>query len=54
MPPAVATPESVTASPRFEHMLLEFLAYLELERGLSRTAPGSTRAASTRSKSLPG
>jgi integrase/recombinase XerD len=43
MPPAVAIPESVTASPRFEHMLLEFLAYLELERGLSRNTLNAYR-----------
>jgi integrase/recombinase XerD len=36
MPPAVATPDPAIRSSRFEHMLLEFLAYLELERGLSR------------------
>ena len=36
MPPAVATPEAPVQSARFEHLLLEFLAYLELERGLSR------------------
>jgi integrase/recombinase XerD len=36
MPPAVATPEPPVQSSRFEHLLLEFLAYLELERGLSR------------------
>jgi integrase/recombinase XerD len=47
MPRAVATPEpaieSPVASARFEHMLLEFLAYLELERGLSRNTLNAYR-----------
>ena len=43
MPPAVATPETATRSPRFEHLLLEFLAYLELERGLSRNTLNAYR-----------
>ncbi|MBK5232794.1 MAG: site-specific tyrosine recombinase XerD [Thermoleophilia bacterium] len=41
MPPAVATPEIENA--RFEHLLLEFLAYLELERGLSRNTLNAYR-----------
>lgn len=36
MPPSVATPAPAVEAARFEHMLLDFLAYLELERGLSR------------------
>jgi integrase/recombinase XerD len=43
MPPAVATPEPVVESARYEHMLLEFLAYLELERGLSRNTLNAYR-----------
>ena len=43
MPPAVATPEPAIESVRFEHMLLEFLAYLELERGLSRNTLNAYR-----------
>ncbi len=43
MPPAVATPEIVKSQPRFEHLLLEFLAYLELERGLSRNTLNAYR-----------
>ncbi|MDQ2699885.1 MAG: site-specific tyrosine recombinase XerD [Actinomycetota bacterium] len=43
MPPAVATPEVVVESARFEHLLLEFLAYLELERGLSRNTLNAYR-----------
>ena len=43
MPPAVATPEAEVESARFEHLLLEFLAYLELERGLSRNTLNAYR-----------
>ncbi|MDQ2621893.1 MAG: site-specific tyrosine recombinase XerD [Actinomycetota bacterium] len=50
MPPSVAVPGSppisVPASPesaRFEHLLLDFLAYLELERGLSRNTLNAYR-----------
>jgi integrase/recombinase XerD len=43
MPPAVATPEPAIESVRFEHTLLEFLAYLELERGLSRNTLNAYR-----------
>jgi integrase/recombinase XerD len=44
MPPsAVATAEPAIASVRFESLLLEFLAYLELERGLSRNTLGAYR-----------
>jgi len=43
MPPAVATPEIELENARFEHLLLEFLAYLELERGLSRNTLNAYR-----------
>lgn len=49
MPPSVAVPGSsadpalAEGSPRFEHLLLEFLAYLELERGLSRNTLNAYR-----------
>ncbi|MEX0621190.1 MAG: site-specific tyrosine recombinase XerD [Solirubrobacterales bacterium] len=43
MPPAVTAPEPDVESARFEHMLLEFLAYLELERGLSRNTLNAYR-----------
>ena len=43
MPPAVATPEITKSPRRFEHLLLEFLAYLELERGLSRNTLNAYR-----------
>ncbi len=43
MPPAVATPEVEPQIARFEHLLLEFLAYLELERGLSRNTLNAYR-----------
>jgi integrase/recombinase XerD len=43
MPPAVATTEPAIESARFEHLLLEFLAYLELERGLSRNTLNAYR-----------
>lgn len=43
MSPAVATEESELKSARFEHLLLEFLAYLELERGLSRNTLNAYR-----------
>jgi integrase/recombinase XerD len=43
MPPAVAIPEIELESARFEHLLLEFLAYLELERGLSRNTLNAYR-----------
>src|SRR3712207_6286042 len=34
---AIASPASTaSAAPAFEHLLLDFLAYLEFERGLSR------------------
>ncbi len=50
MPPSVAVPGSPTESEstnpgnaRFEHLLLDFLAYLELERGLSRNTLNAYR-----------
>ncbi|MBK8294550.1 MAG: site-specific tyrosine recombinase XerD [Solirubrobacterales bacterium] len=43
MPPAVATPDVELENARFEHLLLEFLAYLELERGLSRNTLNAYR-----------
>lgn len=43
MPPAVASPEIELENARFEHLLLEFLAYLELERGLSRNTLNAYR-----------
>jgi integrase/recombinase XerD len=43
MPPAVTTPEPAIASVRFESLLLEFLAFLELERGLSRNTLNAYR-----------
>jgi integrase/recombinase XerD len=43
MPPAVATPDAEVENARFEHLLLEFLAYLELERGLSRNTLNAYR-----------
>ncbi len=50
MPPSVAVPgtptKSASASPastRYEHLLLDFLAYLELERGLSRNTLNAYR-----------
>ncbi len=43
MPPATATPEPAVESVRFEQLLLEFLAYLELERGLSRNTLNAYR-----------
>jgi integrase/recombinase XerD len=43
MPSATAIPEPAVESARFEHLLLEFLAYLELERGLSRNTLNAYR-----------
>lgn len=43
MPPSAATSDPGLESARFEHMLLEFLAYLELERGLSRNTLNAYR-----------
>ncbi len=43
MPPPVATPGVELENARFEHLLLEFLAYLELERGLSRNTLNAYR-----------
>ena len=43
MLPAVAIPEIEPETARFEHLLLEFLAYLELERGLSRNTLNAYR-----------
>ncbi|HTU14070.1 MAG TPA: site-specific tyrosine recombinase XerD [Solirubrobacterales bacterium] len=43
MPPAVAIPAADVETARFEHLLLEFLAYLELERGLSRNTLNAYR-----------
>ncbi|MGA7395886.1 MAG: site-specific tyrosine recombinase XerD [Solirubrobacterales bacterium] len=43
MPLAVVSPEVNAPSARFEHLLLEFLAYLELERGLSRNTLNAYR-----------
>ena len=43
MPPPTATPEPAVESVRFEQLLLEFLAYLELERGLSRNTLNAYR-----------
>ncbi|MCB0862014.1 MAG: site-specific tyrosine recombinase XerD [Solirubrobacterales bacterium] len=46
MPPATVTPEPATEAlegARFENLLLEFLAYLELERGLSRNTLNAYR-----------
>ncbi len=38
-----ATRSTAAASPRFEHLLLDFLAHLELERGLSRNTLNAYR-----------
>jgi len=43
MTSATATAEPGVQSARFEHLLLEFLAYLELERGLSRNTLNAYR-----------
>ncbi len=43
MPPVLVTPEAEVQSARFEHLLLDFLAYLELERGLSRNTLNAYR-----------
>ena len=46
MPPATVTSEAAVPAidgARFESLLLEFLAYLELERGLSRNTLNAYR-----------
>jgi integrase/recombinase XerD len=43
MPPAATTTAADAGTARFEHLLLEFLAYLELERGLSRNTLNAYR-----------
>jgi integrase/recombinase XerD len=42
---AVAVPPPAAARP-FDHLVLDFLAYLELERGLSRNTLDAYRSAS--------
>lgn len=45
MPPVATSPvREPTADLRFEHLLLDFLAYLEFERGLSRNTLGAYRS----------
>ena len=44
----MATVETLAVARRFEHLLLDFLGYLEFERGLSRNtleAPPRSRLA---------
>ena len=43
MPPVEAPVKQSASQSRFEHLLLDFLAYLELERGLSRNTLGAYR-----------
>ena len=43
MPPVASAAGPDAANARFEHLLLEFLAYLELERGLSRNTLNAYR-----------
>jgi integrase/recombinase XerD len=42
-PPTPAVPATAGADARFESLVLDFLAYLELERGLSRNTLGAYR-----------
>ncbi|HKA66518.1 MAG TPA: site-specific integrase, partial [Solirubrobacterales bacterium] len=42
-PPAPSTPATPGADARFEGLVLDFLSYLELERGLSRNTLNAYR-----------